>query len=67
MCSDCNNSWPLLTFNFKKSSRNTEMVISFRTDKSGQTADPDQGLRCSLFYLHVFDKIPSGFASLFEY
>ena len=27
----------------------------------------DQGLHCLLFHLHVFDKTPSGFASLFEF
>ena len=27
----------------------------------------DQGLHCLLFHLHVFDKIPSGLASLFEF
>ena len=26
----------------------------------------DQCLHCLLFHLHVFDKIPSGLASLFE-
>ena len=26
----------------------------------------DQGLHCLPFHLHVFDKIPSGFASLCE-
>ena len=27
----------------------------------------DQGLHCLLFHLHVFDKIPSGLASSFEF
>ena len=60
----------------------TVMVISFRTDRSGQTVQTqirllleeqsdqeqsDQGLHCLLFHLHVFDKIPSGMASLFEF
>ena len=31
------------------------------------SADPDQGLHCLLFNFHVFDKIPSGLASLFEF
>ena len=55
----------------------TVMNLNFRTDKSGQTVQTqirllleeqsDQGLHCLLFHLHVFDKIPSGFASLFEF
>ena len=53
----------------------TIMILNFRTDTSGQnSADPDQtapqsdqGLHCLLFHLHVFDKIPSGLASLFEF
>ena len=54
----------------------TVMTLSFRTDMSGQTVQTqirllleeqsDQGLHCLLFHLHVFDKIPSGLASLFE-
>ena len=53
------------------------MILNFRTDRSGQTVrtqirlllqeQSDQGLHCLLFHLHVFDKIPSGFASLFEF
>ena len=48
------------------------MILSFRTDRSGQTADPveqsDQGLHYLLFHLHLFDKIPyKGLASLFEF
>ena len=27
----------------------------------------DQGLHCLLFHLHHFDKVPYGFASLFEF
>ena len=27
----------------------------------------EQGLHCLLFHLHVFDKIPSSLASLFEF
>ena len=27
----------------------------------------DQGLHCLLFHLHLFDKIPWGLASLFEF
>ena len=55
----------------------TVMVISFRTDKSEQTVQTqirllveelsNQGLHYLLFHLHVFDKIPSGLASLFEF
>ena len=52
----------------------TIMILNFWTDRSGQTVQPqirllleeqsDQGLRCLLFHLHVFDKIPSVLASL---
>ena len=53
------------------------MILNFRTDRSGQTVQTqirllleeqsDQGLHCLLFHLHVFDKIPSGLAFLFEF
>ena len=53
------------------------MTLSFWTDRSGQTVQTqfrllleeqsDQGLHCLLFNLHLFDKIPVGFASLFEF
>ena len=53
------------------------MILSFRTDRSGQTVQTqirllleeqaDHGSHCLLFHLHVFDKIPSGLASLFEF
>ena len=56
---------------------NTIMILNFWTDTSGQTVQTqirllleeqsDQGLHCLLFYLHVYDEIPSGFASLFEF
>ena len=52
----------------------TVITLNFWTDKSGQTVQTqirlplqeqsDQGLRCLLFHLHVFDKIPLGFASV---
>ena len=55
----------------------TIMILSFRTDRSGQTVQiqirllldvqSDLGLHCLLFHLHVFDKIPSGLAFLFEF
>ena len=55
----------------------TVMILNFLTDRSGQTVQTqvrllleeqsDQGLHCLLFHLHVFDKIPSGMASLFEF
>ena len=55
----------------------TIMILNFRTDRSGQTVQTqirllleeqsDQGLHCLLFHLHVFNKIPSGMASLFEF
>ena len=55
----------------------TVMILNFRTDRSGQIVQTqirllleeqsDQGLHCLLFHLHVFDKIPSGLASLFEF
>ena len=44
------------------------MILSFLTDRSGQTVQTkirlileeqsDQGLHCLLFHLHLFDKIP---------
>ena len=50
--------------------------LNFRTDRFRQTVQThirllleeqsDQGLHCLLLHLHVFDKIPSGLASLFE-
>ena len=55
----------------------TVMILNFWTDWSGQTVQTqirllleeqsDQGLHCLLFHLHVFDKIPSDLASLFEF
>ena len=53
------------------------MFLSFQTDISGQTVQTqirplkeeqsDQGLHCLPFYLHVFDKLPHGLASLFDF
>ena len=55
----------------------TVMILSFRTDRYGQTVQTqirllleeqsDQGLHCLLFHLHLFDEIPEGLASLFEF
>ena len=60
----------------------TVMSLNFRTDRSGKTVQiqirlileeqlleeqSDQGLHCLLFHLHVFEKIPSDMASLFEF
>ena len=55
----------------------TVMILNFQTDRSGQTVQTqirllleeqsDLGLPCLLFHSNVFDKIPSGFASLFEF
>ena len=55
----------------------TVMILNFLTERSGQTVQtqirllleeqPDQGPHYLLFHLHVFDKIPSGLASLFEF
>ena len=46
----------------------TIMILSFRTDRSGQTVQTqirllieeqsDQGLRCLLFHLHLFYELP---------
>ena len=43
----------------------TLMILSFRTDWSGQTVQTqilevqsDHGLHCLLFHLHLFDEIP---------
>ena len=53
------------------------MILSFGTDRSGQTVQTqigllleeqsDQGLHCFLFHLHLFDEIPYGLTSLFEF
>ena len=53
------------------------MILNFRRDRSGQIVltqirllleeQSDQGLHCLLCHLHVFDKIPSGLASLLEF
>ena len=53
------------------------LILNFPTDRSGQTVQTqikllleeqsDQALHCLLFHLHVFDKIPSGLASMFEF
>ena len=55
----------------------TVMILSFRTYRSGQTMQTlirllleeqsDQGRHSLLFHLHVFDKIPSGLASLVDF
>ena len=56
---------------------NIVIILNFQTDRSGQTVQTqirllleeqsDQGLHCLLFHLHVFDKMPSGLASLLEF
>ena len=53
------------------------MTLSFRIDRSWQTVQvqirllieeqSNQGLHVLLFHLHVFDKIHSRLASLFEF
>ena len=53
------------------------MILNFRTKRSGQTVQTqirllleeqsDQGLHCLLFHLHVYDKVPLGLTSLFEF
>ena len=53
------------------------MILNFWTDRAGQAVQTQirllleeqsvQGLHCLLFHLHVFDKIPSGLTSLFEF
>ena len=53
------------------------MILNFRTDRFGQTVQTqirllleeqsDLGLHCLLFHLHLFDEIPLGLASLFEF
>ena len=55
----------------------TVMILNFQTERTGQIVQTqirllleeqsDQGLHCLLFHLHVFDKIPSGLASLFDF
>ena len=61
----------------KTEAHNTVMILNFRTDRSGQIMQThirllleeqsDQGLHCLLFHRHVFDIIPSCFASEFEF
>ena len=53
------------------------MILSFRTDRSGQTVQTqirllleeqsDQGIHCLLSHLHLLDKILHGLASLFGF
>ena len=53
------------------------MILNFRTDWSGQTVQTQirllleeqsyHGIHYLQLHLHVFDKIPSGLASLFEF
>ena len=55
----------------------TVTILSFWTDRSGQTVQTqirllleeqsDQGLHCLLFNLHLFDNKPSALTSLFEF
>ena len=55
----------------------TVMILSFQTDRSGQTVQTqirllleeqsDQGLHCLLYHLHCLDEILPGLASLFEF
>ena len=54
----------------------TVMTLIFRTNRSWQTVQTqirllleqsDQSLHCLLFCLHLFDEIPLGLASLFEF
>ena len=66
-----------LILQYSHKSVSTVIILNFRTDRSGQTVQtqirllpeeqPDQGLHCLLFHLHVFDKIPSGLPSMFEF
>ena len=61
----------------EQSNSTTVMILIFQTDRSGQTEQTqirllleeqsDQGLHCLLFHLHLFDEIPLGLASLFEF
>ena len=68
----------IITVHVKKAKALTLMIISFRTDRFGQTAQTqmrllleeeqsDQGLHCLQFHLRHFDKIPEGLGSLFEF
>ena len=64
-------------FQYEVYKKNTEVILSFRTYRSGQTVQTqisllleeqsDQGLHCLLFHRHLFDKIPFGLSSLFEF
>ena len=71
------NPFMYIAFNIKEVVLITVIILNFWTEKSGQKAQTqirllleeqsDQVLHCLLFQLHVFDKIPSGLASLFEF
>ena len=55
----------------------TVMILSFRTDRSGQTVQTqirllleeqsDQGLHCLLFHLLLFEEIRKGLAFFLEF
>ena len=50
----------------------TVMILSFQTDRTGQTVDPDQtapdqGLWCLTFHLHLLDALLYGRATLFKF
>ena len=55
----------------------TVMILSLRTDMSGQTVETqirllleeqsDQGLHCLLFHLNLLGEIPLGLASFLEF
>ena len=67
----------MLSYRVSNLERLTVIVLSFQTDRSGQTVQTqirllleeqsDQGLHCLLFHLHLFGEIPLGLVSLFEF
>ena len=43
------------------------LLLMEQSDQGFLMEQSDQGLHCLLFHVHVFDKIPSGLVSLFEF
>ena len=67
----------LFQIQYPKFQGSTVIILSFRTDRSGQTVQTqirllieeqsDQGLHFLLFYLHLFDENPYGLGFSFEF
>ena len=42
-------------------------ILSFRTDRSWQTVQSDQGLHCLLYHFYLLDEMSEGLDYLFEF